>query len=382
MSRWINNWMKWWRQLLRWFGSGGNRPHPSPPLAKGREPKQPLTSPLTKGGLRGVHFTKGGLRGVKQWLLLSLLTVAIVSACSSTVVERSKIQTPCRVVQHVRGETCIPLHPQRIVAMSQNSLADMLALNSKPVAAFMGAVPEKADYLADKTDGVEMIYSPQHNLEQVVLLKPDLIIIVSDGSSQVAYNQLSQIAPTVVLPWAETDGDWKQHLQDVAGVLGKTELATQLLDDYNRRIQELRQALSVSPVADQKGAASSKENRQQPIQLSFASVINGQLYYSSKDFADDILDDLGLLAPRPITSGIISEEILPEIDGDVLFIATYTENDRSLLEQLQQKPLWSQVKAVQQNQVYLVNMNVWRGYNILAAHVVLDEIEKLLVKTP
>jgi iron complex transport system substrate-binding protein len=269
--------------------------------------------------------------------------------------------------------------------MTQTSLATMLALNSTPVAAFMGAVSEKADYLADKTDGVEMIYGSQlPNLEQVVLLNPDLIIITSHGSSQGIYSQLSQIAPTVMLPWVETDADWKQHLQDVAGVLGKTKLATQLLDDYDRRIQELKQALSISPVADQKGTASSKENRQQPIQISYANVINGQLYYSDgKDFADRILNELRVLAPRTTTtSGILSEETLPEISGDILFIATYSENDRFVLEQLQQKPLWSQVNAVQQNQVYLVNINVWRGLNILAAHAVLDEIEKLLVKTP
>ncbi|NDJ17464.1 ABC transporter substrate-binding protein [Myxacorys almedinensis A] len=306
----------------------------------------------------------------------------MVSACSSTVVERSKMPTPCRVVQHVRGETCIPLHPQRIVAMSYNSLADILALNSKPVAAFIDGGYEAFDYLADKTDGVEMMYGSQPNLERIVLLKPDLIIVVSDGAFQGIYNQLSQIAPTVVLPWMETIGDWKQHLQDVAGVLEKTKLATQLLDDYDRRIQHLKQALSIKSAADQKGAASSKENRQQPIQISFASVMRGQLYYDGKDFADRILDELGLLAPRSVTSGILSEETLPEIDGDILFIATYTENDRSLLEQLQQRPLWSQVKAVQQNQVYLVNLNLWHGYNILAAHAVLDEIEKYLVNTP
>ncbi|MBW4678261.1 MAG: iron-siderophore ABC transporter substrate-binding protein [Desmonostoc geniculatum HA4340-LM1] len=265
--------------------------------------------------------------------------------------------------------------------MFDTSLAAMLALNSKPVGAFMGLGIVKTDYLADKTDGVEMMYGSQPNLEQVLLLNPDLIIAASYGKSQVFYNQMSQIAPTVVLPWTETKGDWKQHLQDIAELLGKTELATQLLDDYDGRIQELKQALSVSPAADQKGTVSSKENRQQPIQVSFVNVAGGQLYYSGKDFADRILDELGLLAPKSIASGVISEETLPEIAGGILFIITHSENDRSLLEELQQKPLWSQVKAVQQNQVYLVNFAVWRGYNILAAHVVLDEIEKLLVKT-
>jgi iron complex transport system substrate-binding protein len=269
--------------------------------------------------------------------------------------------------------------------MSQLSLGDMLALNSKPVATFMGAGSEKTDYLADKTDGVEMIYSSQPSLEKVVLLNPDLIIVISHSSFDGIYSQLSQIAPTVMLPWRETRNDWKQHLQDVAELLGKTKLATQLLDDYDRRVQELKQALSISPAADQTGTASSEENRQQPIQVSFVNVHSGQLYDIGRlDFGNQILNDLGLLAPKTTTSkfNLISEETLPEIAADILFIAAYSENDRSALERLQQKPLWSQLKAVQQNQVYLVNYNVWRGFNILAAHAVLDDIEKLLIKTP
>ncbi|WP_289792475.1 iron-siderophore ABC transporter substrate-binding protein [Chlorogloeopsis sp. ULAP01] len=332
-------------------------------------------------------------RGVSQRLFLSLLTVAIVSACSSTVVDRSEMltakltSTPCRVVQHIRGETCIPLNPQRIIALSQTDLGHLLALNSKPVGAFLQY--ESVDnmlYLGEKRDGVELMYGSQLNLEQVVLLHPDLIIVISYGTFNGIYNQLSQIAPTVVLPWMETKGDWKQHLKDVARVLEKTELATQLLNDYDHHVQNLKQVLSVSSAADHKGAASTKESRQQPIRASLLYISGGQLRYTRKTFGNRILDELGLLKPisgiLDIPNSMISEETLPEIDSDILFIATYSDNDRSVLKQLQRKPLWFKLKAVQQNQVYFVNSKVWYGFNILAAHAVLDDIEKYLVNTP
>ncbi|MHC5771002.1 MAG: hypothetical protein ACYTXI_36585 [Nostoc sp.] len=46
MKKRINNWMKWWRrsrsisfgESLKRFVTCGDRPHPNPPLTKGREP--------------------------------------------------------------------------------------------------------------------------------------------------------------------------------------------------------------------------------------------------------------------------------------------------------------------------------------------------------
>ncbi|WP_292782793.1 hypothetical protein [Nostoc sp. NMS9] len=74
MSRWIDNWMEFSRRSLRRFVNYGNQPHPSPALDRGREqtPKSPLW--------------KGGFRKARQRLLL-ILTIAIVSACSTSAIE-------------------------------------------------------------------------------------------------------------------------------------------------------------------------------------------------------------------------------------------------------------------------------------------------------
>lgn len=95
---------------------------------------------------------------------------------------------------------------------------------------------------------------------------------------------------------------------------------------------------------------------------------------------------MGLLNPRFEDSDatgeiLISEEILPEIDSDILFIAPLRKDDNSFIQRLQQKPLWSKLKAVQNNQVYIVDFSVWRGLNILAAHEILNELYKYLINT-
>lgn len=116
-------------------------------------------------------------------------------------------------------------------------------------------------------------------------------------------------------------------------------------------------------------------------------VADGQIVITrQKSFAGGILHELGFLNPLFTDSGDndlpISEEILPTIDSDILFVAPLKKDDRSVIEKLQQKPLWSKVKAVQNNQVYVVDFSVWRGLNIFAAHEVLNDLEKYLVNTP
>ncbi|BDA66670.1 hypothetical protein CAL7716_008360 [Calothrix sp. PCC 7716] len=129
---------------------------------------------------------------------------------------------------------------------------------------------------------------------------------------------------------------------------------------------------------------SSRKQQRQPFYASFVFASDGLTLTQRNSFAGIILNDLGLLSPKSSNHILlpISEESLPEIDSDALFVWSYQENDRSTLERLQRRPLWSKIKAVQQNQVYFVNFLPWYGFDFLSAHSVLDDIEKYLVKTP
>ncbi|AFZ28801.1 periplasmic binding protein [Gloeocapsa sp. PCC 7428] len=322
------------------------------------------------------------LRRFTYWICLGIVAFALVTSCHTS----NRTATPassaenCRVVQHTAGETCVPLNPQRIVALDILSLSNIVALGIKPIAAeIWSPVEGKVGFpahLANKLKGISLYsYSAnQPNLEKVLQLKPDFIILPSDPSFQAVYQQLSQIAPTVIVPWAEISRDWKQHLIETAKVFDKTEVATQLLDGYYQRVEEIKQSLRVLQ----------KSSQQQPFYVSFAYVSNGLTLAAKNSFSGIILNDLGLLSPKS-SEGLalpVSEESLPEIDSDVLFIGAYQQSDRSTLDRLQRKPLWSKIKAVQQNQVYTVDFQTWYGFDFLSAHAVLDDIEKYLVNAP
>ncbi len=313
---------------------------------------------------------------------MGMLVIACDASQHSSITFSTRHQQNCRIVKHIRGEVCIPLEPKRIVTLDFNSLASLLALDIKPIAAWITTEIE-ADfpYFEGKADGVEVFRSPsgQINLERLLLLRPDLIIVISHPWFEGIYQQLLHIAPTIVLPWVETRGDWKHHLKEAARVFEKNLMADHLMEDYYHRVEKLKSLLGDRQVTGQ-------EYRHSPIRVSFAFIASGQLVITRQNsFAGGVLNDVGILNPLFQSSGSIdlpiSEELLPEIDSDVLFIAALRQEDTSAIERLQKKPLWSKLKAVQNDRVYLVDFSVWRGLNVLAAHEVLNDLQQYLINT-
>lgn len=128
------------------------------------------------------------------------------------------------------------------IAIFSNSLA----LNIKPTGPARSDEDLNSAYLAGKTDGIAIIPSAnsQFELEKLLLLRPDLIVGSSGQLNQGLYERLSQIAPTVLLPWKGISYDWKQSFEEMAAVLNRTETATQLMNNYNSRVEDIKQAIS------------------------------------------------------------------------------------------------------------------------------------------
>ncbi|MFN6501570.1 MAG: hypothetical protein RMX65_031890 [Nostoc sp. DedQUE01] len=101
-----------------------------------------------------------------------------------------------------------------------------------------------------------------------------------------------------------------------------------------------------------------------------------------------MLNDAGLQRTKlqdvvtPTGYLFIPEEDLSQIDGDIMFIGFYGNDEENSLKKLKQKPLWKTVKAVQKNHIYLVDLSIWRGSNLIATDAVIDDLFKYLVNTP
>jgi iron complex transport system substrate-binding protein len=217
----------------------------------------------------------------------------------------------------------------------------------------------------------------QPNLEQVLKLKPDLLLGL-DYSTEPLYPLLSRIAPTVAGTWQGTSS-WRDHFNFVAEVLGRTAEAQQIWARYDQRIQALQNALERDTTT---------LTKRDPLKVSVFHICCNSLHVDVKNsFNGSILADVGFLRPAGqdiIQEGgikFISEEVISEIDADVIFIPTDSLDKPSneKLGHLMKNPLWQRLKAVQQGRVYFVDYHVWRGANLYAADGVIDDLFKYLV---
>lgn len=166
-------------------------------------------------------------RSVPTTLVITSLALAL-GACSSTEPEASESAAATnsasaaswpRVIEHDAGSTTIDAEPMVIVSTSISLTGSILAIDAPLVASAattVGALTDDKGFftqwatVADER-GVEVLYpNLELDMEAIETFEPDLIIgsTVGGDSTLEAYDQLSEIAPTILLdygskPWTD-----------------------------------------------------------------------------------------------------------------------------------------------------------------------------------
>lgn len=284
------------------------------------------------------------------------------------VAEESATEGETRVIVHAMGESVIPVAPQRVVVLDTGELDNTLALGVKPVGAPVTEALGYQEYLADQLDGIgDTGGISEPNLEAILALQPDLIL----GSKQryeAIYEQLAQIAPTVLteslrVPWQET---FAVH----ADALGKQAEAEALLAAYDAHVAEVQSALG-----DQLGTTTVSVIRFRPGQV--------RLYLKSS-FIGYILQDVGIARPASQDVDAFSSEItleqIADVDADYIFITGYATDD-SDMETFLESPMWLLLSGVEAGHALDVNDDTWiSGLGVQAANYVLDDLVTYLTQ--
>ncbi|NBD16107.1 MAG: ABC transporter substrate-binding protein [Cyanobacteria bacterium] len=292
---------------------------------------------------------------------LFLLGLLSLTGCQNNQTLNRPIPDPARMVTHTKGETAVPINPERVIALDNIALDSVLALDVEPIAALInentGQFPV---HLRDQmTERTQKLSPTQQNLETITQLNPDLII--GGKNVEAVYNQLNQIAPTILLGKSGTSA-WKQKLLLTAEAVGKPKEGQALLDQYNQRAADLGSRL---------------ENPSE-IEVSVVRVFpDGLRLYQKETFVGGILEDVGLSRPPSQDKDNlwinISRERFDAADGDVIFVWSLGNDAESAYKRLQNDPLWSQLGAVQAGNVYPVP-GYWIGRGPIAANKVLDDL--------
>lgn len=274
-----------------------------------------------------------------------------------------------RVVDHAMGQSRVKLRPERVVVLDTGELDSALALGVKPVGAVeVGSGIRFPSYLLDQTDGIEIVGTiAQPNLEAIAALNPD-VILSNKVRHEKVFDQLSQIAPTVL---AERVGvAWKDNFRLAATALGRCDEGESLFAGYADRLARFK-----SVMGDRLGSLTVSTVRSLPSEVRI---------YMKESFIGTVLADAGLRRPPAQDKAVFAEpatvERIPDLDADVMFLTEFG-TDNSALEKLQANPLWGRLKAVQTDSVYRVPDGRWMlGIGIVAANEVVDDLFGYLVE--
>lgn len=254
-----------------------------------------------------------------------------------------------RAVQHALGEATVPPNPARIVAITgQMDLDALLALGLQPVAAGANFEDDTAvnPWSADRLgEDVEIFkFRPEVNVEQIATFRPDLII-GHRGWLEPVYDQLAQVAPTVVVPYDGgvdgADAMWRAPLRIVARAVGQEARGEQILSELDATIAAARERLS--GIGD--------------VRVSLFSALEGyQAYYTPQSYPGYLLQQLGLQQPeaqQQIPAGSadaqqieFSNERLDLLEGDVAFCINFGAD--AFLDGWEAAPLFQALDVVKE----------------------------------
>lgn len=197
--------------------------------------------------------TKHGL------LAFMLIGAALLAGCDSgsktTATETQTSGWP-RTFDTPQGKLTIKAPPQRIVSTSVTLTGTLLTINAPVVGSGTGAVntvtSDEQGFFRQwahiaKERKVEPLYHGEPNAETIAAANPDLIIVSATGgdSARKIYDQLKQIAPTVIIHY--DDKDWQTIATQLGAITGHEQDAAAAIKDFSSKLSATKQKIHLPP---------------------------------------------------------------------------------------------------------------------------------------
>ena len=312
-------------------------------------------------------------RILKTIVATCMTAMMFVGCASNNTTNEDKTTENTVTVTDVRGEVEIPANPQRIVDLSGNS--DILSILGYKV---VGTANSDAydytkfpSYLEETLSGAEILgYSMQDTMdvEAVMNLNPDLIVISTVQEKM--YDQLSEIAPTVMIQLEALN--WKDDVRTLGKVFGKEDVANEWIANYEAKAKEAGDKIKA-------------EYGEDTTYLSFLAS-GGQFFvFDGAGFGDVLYNDMGLAKPEgmpeqtDISLPVVTYEGLAAIQTDYIFLIATDED----LAQLEENSIWNNLPAVKNGNVVILESSPYfnQGYSPIGREILVDEIGDMLNET-
>lgn len=271
-----------------------------------------------------------------------------------------------KTIVHDFGTTKLKKVPKRIVILD-NLYGEILnPLDITPVGATTGQADSqefstlfKKQYKDAKVVSVGWQGSP--NLDKIAELKPDLILMT--GEQEDLYEELSEIAPTVGYQ-INTDENWDYHETSlkVAEIFDKRDEMKKDLDRV-----DAREAVFAENVKAKFGNQ----------KLMYLRVTDNDIRYYAYGHFGYLYDTYHFNRAETFNPDdmfqVIDPDKLKDINPDLLIVQA---DSQELLEnKLKNNPVWSSLKAVQNNKVIYADYSTYMlGFGIVSQEAIMKQI--------
>lgn len=290
---------------------------------------------------------------MKKISCVLFVLLLVVAACSTndTKKDESKEQKAAtKTITTINGDIEIPTNVKRLVVEAY--LPTALLLGVKPI----GATEQDLlnVHIKDQIEGIEN--TGESSPEKILALKPDLIITANPDTK--AYEKLSKIAPTVVLPY-ETYRNVDDEVNALAEILGKEKEGDEWLADFHQTVKANRERLE-GVMEPNETIALLGAYKDDYYVYGDGIYRGGQAMYQqlqlkpSEGIQKNMID-------KDITFQQIAYEVLPEYAGDYIFL------DESYSDGMNKDDeLWQSLPAVKNDNVFYLDEAVFWPFDPIA----------------
>ncbi len=287
----------------------------------------------------------------------------LLSACAAAAAPGLALAADDRrTITHELGTTEIAGKPQRVVALEFSFVQALDAIGVVPVGITDDNQPKRIEQLLGKKIDYSSVGTRlEPNLELVAALAPDLIIADEIRHSAI-YQQLSAIAPTIVLnSWEGSYDVIKASVVTIADALGEKEKGEQALAAHAAVIAGL---VAKIPTGEKRRFLLAVAN---PDSMSL---------HTSASFTGSVFRAMGLTpaidSADAVESGAGLERMIA-VDPDVLLVAT--DAGGTVFDQWKSNTAFSNISAVKAGTIYEVDRNQFSRFRGLAtAEMIAREI--------
>ena len=261
---------------------------------------------------------------------------SVAAVETEPVVEEAK--WPRTFVDQYGHEVVIPEEPKNITLLHNLYLEHFYLLDSDPkacaLANYIGESVPVDKMLEPYMDEPLVDIGKSTNLEAILESEPDIIAsFYSVNTATKSWDQLSKIAPVILL---DNHQNWDDQLREVAFVVGKEEMAEEIIAEINVEIAAAKEVCSAHP------------------EVTFA-LLRPQGKDLMTKSAPWYYETFGLTAPEgwPEEEAAISMEALAKMDPDIIAFIHNEAGVMSYLDSFANNSVWNNLSAVKNGQVHI-----------------------------